>query len=271
MIRIGGYRALIGRLPTGRGPWWVAGGILASCAPCTYLTSWASKCALPGGCVRTAQAAAEQVCQLRGYVPWRQVASAPSAPSADWADRTLHAGPAANAATTPRPPLRGHHCAASPLRGITTARPPLRGITTTSDARCPTGCASDATRPHEVGSSAHDEVAPDVPRHPPARNRRSPSDPAGRASPRTRGPRGGRAHQRRAAPVDDHAAAVATAAGPPRPVGRQGPGNDTDPPTYRTSGTRRSRSMASHVWRTWSSAGSNEQAMVRTSPASALR
>ena len=41
--------------------------------------------------------------------------------------------------------------------------------------------------------------------------------------------------------------------------------------TYRTSGTLGSGAMAAHASRTWSSAGSNEQAMVRTSPASALR
>jgi hypothetical protein len=38
-----------------------------------------------------------------------------------------------------------------------------------------------------------------------------------------------------------------------------------------TSGTRGSGAMAGHASRTWSSAGSNEQAIVRRSPASALR
>ena len=197
MIWIGGYRAVIRRLPTGRGPWWVAGGILATCGPCTYLVSWASKGALPGGCVHTAQAAAEQPCQLRGYVPWRQVSGRLLGRRLDRKRRVR----------------------------------PSTYLTSSAYVGCPVsdrlrvGCI-EAPR---VGSSAHDEVAPDVPHHPPARNRRSPSDPVGRASPRTRGPRGGRAHQRRSAPVDDHAAAVATAAGPPRPVGRQAQGTTPIP------------------------------------------
>jgi len=44
-----------------------------------------------------------------------------------------------------------------------------------------------------------------------------------------------------------------------------------DRPGQRTSGTRGSAGRPGQLWRTWSSAGSNEQAIVRTSPASAFR
>jgi hypothetical protein len=52
---------------------------------------------------------------------------------------------------------------------------------------------------------------------------------------------------------------------------RYGPGAGSRPRIYFTSGTRGSGSIAGHSARTRSSAGSNEQAMVRMSPASALR
>lgn len=39
----------------------------------------------------------------------------------------------------------------------------------------------------------------------------------------------------------------------------------------RTSGTRGSGGMPGQLWRTWSSTGSYEQAIVRMSPANALR
>ena len=39
----------------------------------------------------------------------------------------------------------------------------------------------------------------------------------------------------------------------------------------RTSGTRGSAGMPGQLWRTWSSTGSYEQAIVRMSPANALR
>jgi hypothetical protein len=38
-----------------------------------------------------------------------------------------------------------------------------------------------------------------------------------------------------------------------------------------TRGTRGSGARLGHVWRTWSRAGSNEHAIVRMSPANALR
>ena len=42
-------------------------------------------------------------------------------------------------------------------------------------------------------------------------------------------------------------------------------------PVQRTSGTLGSGSISPQPWRTWSSFGSKEQAIVRMSPASALR
>lgn len=52
---------------------------------------------------------------------------------------------------------------------------------------------------------------------------------------------------------------------------RYGPGAGSRPRIYNTSGMRGSGSIDAHSARTRSSAGSKEHAMVRTSPASALR
>ena len=47
--------------------------------------------------------------------------------------------------------------------------------------------------------------------------------------------------------------------------------NASGRPGQRTSGTRGSAGMPGQLWRTWSSDGSNEHAIVRMSPANALR